>query len=132
MKNSLSSVNILIVDDDPIARMLAKRNLEIAGFKGSITSAENGQEGFDILSKSHKDLIVILDFHMPELDGIGLLKKLKLHHINPPVFMLSSSFLTENKDTCMSHSCVQDYFIKPMDQFKSKAIIEFANQYVDA
>ncbi|MFT6324549.1 MAG: CheY-like chemotaxis protein, partial [Halieaceae bacterium] len=51
--------NILIIDDDPIARMLAKRNLEIAGFKGSIITADNGLVGFDVIKNSIQNFIVL-------------------------------------------------------------------------
>ncbi|MGB0806128.1 MAG: response regulator [Salibacteraceae bacterium] len=132
MTQSSISKNILIIDDDPIARMLAKRNLEIAGFKGSITTADNGEVGFDIIKNTRQNYIVLLDFHMPELDGIGLLKRLNSHNIELPVFMLSSSILSENQNQCLSFPWVQDFFVKPIDQIKTKAILEFANSYVTA
>lgn len=130
MNSNNTSQNILIIDDDPVARMLAKRNLEIAGFMGSIFSAENGIEGFDIISKADRDYTVLLDFHMPELDGVGLLNKLESNQLTPPVFMLSSSILSENMDSCLSHRCVQEYFVKPMDQSKSKVILEFVAEKI--
>ena len=83
MINSCSPMNILIIDDDPIARMLAKRNLEILGFKGSIITAENGNMGYDILCNHPDKYIIILDYHMPELDGIGFLRKLESNHLTP-------------------------------------------------
>ena len=125
MAYSNSTANILIIDDDPIARMLAKRNLEIAGFKGSIVTAENGEMGYEIIANSKQEYVLMLDFHMPELDGLGLLKKLKTNSFNPPVFMLSSSILSENKNECLSFECVQEYLVKPIDQLKTKSIIDF-------
>lgn len=123
-------MNILIIDDDPIARMLAKRNLEILGFKGSIITAENGNMGYDILRNHPEKFIIILDYHMPELDGIGLLKKLDANHLAPPVFMLSSSILDVHKNECLDYRFVQHYLVKPIDQVKTKKIIEFANKYI--
>jgi CheY-like chemotaxis protein len=118
-------VNILIIDDDPIARMLAKRNLEIAGFKGSIVTAENGEMGYELISNSRQEYVLMLDFHMPELDGLGLLNKLNGSNFNPPVFMLSSSILSENKNECLRFDCVQEYLVKPIDQLKTKTILDF-------
>jgi CheY-like chemotaxis protein len=123
-------MNILIIDDDPIARMLAKRNLEILGFKGSIITAENGNMGYDILIKHPDKYIVILDYHMPELDGIGFLRKLDANRLSAPVFMLSSSILDIHKDECLDYSFVQHYLVKPIDQNKTKRIIEFANKQI--
>ncbi|MFT4754734.1 MAG: CheY-like chemotaxis protein [Salibacteraceae bacterium] len=121
--------NILIIDDDPIARMLAKRNLEIAGFKGSIITADNGLVGFDVIKNSIQNFIVLLDFHMPELDGLGLLQKLKENDIELPIFMLSSSIHSQNQNSCLSFSGVQEFFVKPIDQFKTKTVLAFANNY---
>lgn len=117
--------NILVIDDDAVARMLAKRHLEIAGFSGNIITAENGQMGFDIISNSDEKFTIILDYHMPELDGLGLLYKMKSHNIQHPVFMLSSSLLKEHHNECLQFSMVQDYLIKPVDQQKVKQVIEF-------
>ncbi len=127
MAYSNTPKNILIIDDDPIARMLAKRNLEIAGFKGSIVTAENGIMGYEIISNSKQDYVLMLDFHMPELDGLGLLKKLQVNSFSPPVFMLSSSILSKNKNECLSFECVQEYLVKPIDQLKTKTIIDFVH-----
>tara|TARA_R110002050_G_scaffold300722_2_gene471877 strand:- start:13902 stop:14306 length:405 start_codon:yes stop_codon:yes gene_type:complete len=126
MINKNSHLNILIVDDDPIARMLAKRNLEIAGFSGAIVTAENGEMGFDVISNSTQNFIIILDYHMPELDGIGLLRKLNANNLSPAVFMLTSSILSEDKNECLNYRCVQEYMVKPIDQLKTKKIIDFS------
>lgn len=132
MTNSNTSKNILIIDDDPIARMLAKRNLEIAGFTGSIVTADNGEIGFDIIKNTGLNYIVLLDFHMPELDGLGLLNKLKEHGFELPVFMLSSSILSQNQNMCLSFPWVKDFFVKPIDQIKTKTVIEFSKNYLVA
>jgi CheY-like chemotaxis protein len=122
-------LNVLIIDDDPIARMLAKRNLEIAGFSGSIVTAENGEMGYDIITNSSQEFLVVLDYHMPELDGIGLLKKLKSNNYTPPVFMLTSSILSDDKRECLVYECVKDYLVKPIDQLKTKQIIEYSMNF---
>lgn len=132
MSNSQSQLNILIIDDDPIARMLARRNIEIAGFEGSIITAENGEMGFDLIQNSDQEYVVLLDFHMPELDGLGLLRKLKHHNLQPPIFMLSSSLLAENKQDCLNHPCVQEYMVKPIDQEKTKIILSYVDSKVNS
>lgn len=122
MKNS-SPTTILIIDDDPVARMLSKRNLEIAGFKGKIATAENGEIGINILmSTPNERFAIILDYHMPILDGLGFLKRMVNEKISFPVFMLSSSIMKGHKDECLAYVNVQDYFIKPIDQEKSKMV----------
>jgi len=123
-------MNILIIDDDPIARMLAKRNLEILGFTGSIITAENGKMGYDILTSRSEKFIIILDYHMPELDGIGFLRKLDANRLSPPIFMLSSSILEIHQNECLDYQFVQEYLVKPIDKSKTEKIIEFAKRFI--
>ncbi len=57
---------ILVVDDDPTVRFLAKQFLEKAHF--AIQVAENGKQALSRISQSFPD-IVMLDVVMPEMDG---------------------------------------------------------------
>ena len=119
-------MNLLVIDDDPVARMLITRFLSIKGYKGSILTAENGQEGFDIISSSNKKFLIVLDYHMPVLDGSGLLKKLSKHNYSHPVLLLSSSSAEELELEFQTHSFVEGYFDKPIDLNKTKIILDFA------
>jgi two-component system, cell cycle sensor histidine kinase and response regulator CckA len=87
---------ILVVDDDPAARVLANRVFSEAGF--DVTTA---QSGFECLEKFRKrpnwfDLIV-LDLSMPFMDGEETFRRLR--SINPNVIvLLSTGFLTQAQD----------------------------------
>ena len=110
--------------------MLIKRYLEIAGFHCEIIMVENGQQGFEVLQSSTDRITTILDYQMPVLDGIGLLRKMKNYDINHPVFMLTSSILPSHKTECLEHSMVKEYFVKPIDQDKTRIILEFTNSRI--
>ncbi|MCP4613161.1 MAG: response regulator, partial [Planctomycetes bacterium] len=84
---------IVIADDSSTARMFIKRCMEIAGCQDSeFVEAENGKEAIEHLKASPTDLL-ISDLHMPEMDGLALLKHVKssprLHEI--PVIIISSA-----------------------------------------
>ena len=87
---------ILVVDDDPAARVLANRVFSEAGFE--VTTA---QSGFECLEKFRKrpnwfDLI-LLDLSMPFMDGEETFRRLRA--INPNVVvLLSTGFLTQAQD----------------------------------
>lgn len=125
MSKKLPNQKVLIIDDDHIAQMLIKRHLEIAGFHGEIIMVENGQQGFEVLQSSSDKITTILDYQMPVLDGIGLLRKMKNHDISHPVFMLTSSILPSHKTECLEHAVVKEYFVKPIDQDKTKIILDY-------
>ena len=66
--------HILIVDDNPVLRMLAQQHLESAGH--TVIMAADGNEALQLLCVAKPDLI-LSDIDMPNLDGFGLLKAVR-------------------------------------------------------
>jgi signal transduction histidine kinase len=56
----------LVVDDDPVMRMLARAALEGSGW--DVEEAENGRDALSAFQRLHPD-VVLLDVMMPEMDG---------------------------------------------------------------
>ncbi len=82
----------LIVDDSRVARMTVKRCLEILIPEGCIfDEASNGLQALAFLEKTRVDA-VITDFLMPDLDGKGLLSRLKAdaNLSSIPVYVVTS------------------------------------------
>ncbi len=89
---------ILVVDDEPMIRELAKRILEKSGY--SVLSAGSGREGIDVYAKHKSDIsLVILDLIMPEMGGKQCLEELL--KINPRVKALIASGFAVKGDTKM-------------------------------
>lgn len=61
---------VLIVDDDPQIRRLVRMVLEDEGHE--VCLAADGREALDLLPAANPEVIV-LDMHMPELDGPGFI-----------------------------------------------------------
>src|SRR6266571_4286808 len=80
---------VLIVDDDPVMRRLTTRALQNDGYV--LTEATNGREALEVMRRETPDL-VILDFVMPELDGLDVLRALRADPatVSLPVLMPSS------------------------------------------
>ncbi len=90
---SRSETKILIIENDPIARMQIKNLLESEGF--FVDLAKNGQEAYDYLQHTIPDGI-ILDLMMPKIDGFEVLEKIRKDKStkNIPVLILSAKSLT--------------------------------------
>ena len=80
-------MHILIVDDDVLWRQVLVRLLRSVGIR-TVSQAEDGQAALALLEGVHPNLI-ITDFHMPRLDGIGLVRSLRARGDGVPVIMLS-------------------------------------------
>ncbi|MBC8419608.1 MAG: response regulator [Desulfobacterales bacterium] len=66
---------ILVVDDEEGIRFLLSEVLLNQGFEVSL--ARDGQESLDKLEEDHFDLVVT-DINMPRLDGVAMLKRMKM------------------------------------------------------
>jgi two-component system chemotaxis response regulator CheY len=65
---------ILIVDDSRTIRNLILLSLGLTSF--SVYQAEDGQEALDLLGEVNPDLL-ITDVHMPRLDGLQLIERVR-------------------------------------------------------
>lgn len=69
--------SVLVVDDDPDVRRLLVRMLQSLDHRLEIATASNGEEALDKMSRNRPDLL-LLDIIMPQLDGWGTLRAMKL------------------------------------------------------
>ncbi len=70
-------LDILLVDDSATVRGLVARALRLAGLPlGTVLQAGNGAEALEVLKTQEVDVIVT-DIHMPEMDGLTLIRHLR-------------------------------------------------------
>lgn len=79
---------ILVVDDEPNQRHLMSALLEPIGFE--LLLAESAQQGFTLLEERDIDLL-LLDVHMPQMNGWEMVKRLRESHYTMPVLMVSAN-----------------------------------------
>ena len=81
-------MRILIVDDDALDRQAARRALQATGMAGEIAEAERGDDALDRLAREPFDA-VLLDFQLPDADGLWVLREAKTRGISVPVIVLT-------------------------------------------
>jgi two-component system LytT family response regulator len=105
----MTPMRVVIVDDEPLARrgirqLLAPHvDVEVAG------EARNGREAVRMLNALAPDL-VFLDIQMPELDGFGVLRQLKMTPL--PIIIFVTAYDTFAVRAFESHAL--DYLVKPV------------------
>lgn len=65
------TTTVLVADDDPDVRETMRDILEAEQY--GVLEAQNGIEALDLLRATSPPLVVLLDLHMPKLDGAGVL-----------------------------------------------------------
>ena len=114
-----SGVTVLIVDDDPMVHQLLRGHLLDGSF--DVISASDGMEGL-ALAKQHRPSMILLDLHMPKLDGWGVLARLKGDPAtaNIPVVILS---VEEQRARGFSFGAC-DYLVKPVEPDMLVAVVK--------
>jgi CheY-like chemotaxis protein len=113
---------ILVADDKPTGRELVRTVLENRGYE--IFEASDGIEALDSAHRNHPDLI-ILDLHMPGLDGFGVIKELRLdaHFATTPVVALTASAMQGDRQRALIAGFT-GYITKPVSLKALRAEVE--------
>lgn len=111
------SATVLLVEDDTLFAERLRRNLEIAGFQ--VTVAPDGQKALGILQNQTFDLMVT-DVRMPGMDGIELIRQIKLAGVDGvdpdiPTVVLTSVGSVETAVEAMKLGA-SDYIAKEADR----------------
>lgn len=106
------NMRILVVDDFSTMRRIIKNILRQLGFN-NILEADDGTTAWEILNKSHVDL-VICDWNMPKMTGIELLRKVRQMEIyeDLPFLMVTAEAQQENLVEAVQAK-VSNYVVKP-------------------
>ena len=101
-------LTVLIVDDESKIRRLLSRSLESEGF--DVAATDSGLRALEFLKSGKCDLI-ILDYMMPEMDGLEFLRELRKKSTTP-VIMLSARDEISKKTEALELGA-DDYVVKP-------------------
>jgi len=103
---------VLIADDKATSRELVRTVLEKCGYL--VVEAGDGIEALLNARDSKPDLI-ILDLHMPRLDGFGVIKALRLEEefASTPVMALTASAMQGDRERALSAGFTS-YIAKPI------------------
>jgi len=104
-------MRVLVVEDDP--RLLANIATILTRAYYAVDTAATGREGMDKVLTEDYDCVV-LDWMLPDGDGVNYLRKLRKQQIKTPVIMLTARSLSP--DVIMGLDAgADDYITKPFD-----------------
>jgi signal transduction histidine kinase/CheY-like chemotaxis protein len=121
----LKGVTILLVEDNQINVLVAKTFLQKWG--AMVDVAENGQEAIDMLDTKRHHL-VLMDLHMPVMDGFTATKIIRKKGIKIPIIALSASLPSEIEPVIIELA-IDDFVLKPFvpDELFKK-VLKYTNE----
>jgi CheY-like chemotaxis protein len=88
----IQGMKALVVNDNPLSRMVLQKMLSGWGF--AVTGAEGGKTALEEMRKAAGDKpfdLIILDYHMPEMDGFAVAERIKKESLPGTVVLVSAS-----------------------------------------
>lgn len=108
-------MKIIVAEDDPVSRARVTALLETLGHETVV--CENGQQAWEAFDREPVRLI-ISDWMMPELDGLGLCKKVREREKTEYTYfiLVTAEHTTEQDYDNAIRADVDDFLIKPLDR----------------
>jgi diguanylate cyclase (GGDEF)-like protein len=123
-------MKILIAEDDPVSNRLLAVTLSHWGHEVVCTS--NGNEAWQVLQKQDAPLLAILDWMMPEIDGVDICRRVRQEITDVPVYLIlltaksSKESLIEGLD-----AGADDYLTKPFDRHELRVRLKAGARIVE-
>src|SRR5260370_1612244 len=127
----LRLMQALVVDDSAVYRKLIGDHLRSWGF--GVTLAETGSEAWCILQQPDAPKLVLLDWLLPDLDGIARWERIRQAGASGPyvyVILLTSKEGRQNMLDAMQAGA-DDYLMKPFDELELKARLLVGKRILD-
>src|SRR5882757_1905911 len=105
------AARILIVDDDPVQRRLLDNMVRKFGHEPAI--AESGEQAAAMLASGERIDCVVLDLVMPDLDGLGVLARMREAGLAVPVIVQTAHGGIDNVVSAMRAGAA-DFVVKPV------------------
>ena len=121
----------LVVDDSAVYRKLIGDHLRSWGF--GVTLAESGSEAWRILEQPNAPKLVLLDWVLPDLDGLELCQRIRQAGASSPytyIILLTSKEGRQNMLQAMQAGA-DDYLAKPFDELELKARLLVGKRILD-
>lgn len=118
-KNGFDGAKVLLAEDNPVNAMVASKMMEQLGIE--VTTANNGVEAVE-LAQSHQYNLILMDYHMPVMDGLTATKLLREHGCRIPIVALSAAVLEEERAACIDAG-MSDFLAKPMQKPALKSML---------
>ena len=127
MKNPLPSV--LIAEDDPLACRVLSDSLSKQGLQ--VLSCSTGSEAWKILHRPKHPRMAILDWMLPDIEGIEICRRVREHELETPPYIIMLTARNQKDDIITGlRAGANDYVIKPFDEEELYARVQVGQRII--
>ena len=114
---------VLIVDDEPDVRKVARMTLEKAGYE--VMEAEDGEKAIEEIRRGENPVlmdVIICDIRMPKINGVEAIQFFQTQFPNKPIIVMTGHPDLEMATNFLKQGII-DYLVKPVDAAKLRATV---------
>ena len=124
-------MQILIADDDATVRLLLKATLKKWGY--DVIEAKDGKAALDILTGKNPPRIALLDWMMPEKNGVEIVKTITENSLAPLIYTILITSRSEKNDIVLAlDSGAHDFISKPVYPEELRSRIAVGKRLIEA
>ncbi len=123
-------MKILMAEDDPISRSFLKASLIKWGYE--VLVASDGKEAWEMLQSPDGISIALLDWMMPEIDGVELCRRMHAVQIADPIYTIMLTAKSQKDDVVTGlEAGADDYLTKPFNSQELHARIRVGIRIIE-
>jgi two-component system cell cycle response regulator len=123
-------VRALVADDDAASRLLLQKVLAKWGY--DVVTAPGGEEALRVLTSDDPPDLAVLDWMMPELDGVEVCRRIRALELSSPPYLLLLTSKGDKHDIATGlESGASDYLQKPFDHDELRARLLVGRRFAE-
>lgn len=111
MRRCHAGRHVLLVEDNPVNQEIALAVLAQGGLEVSV--AEDGASALRLAGAGHLDA-VLMDLHLPDMDGLEVMRRLRACGVTAPVLAVTASAMPQEREQCERAGMVA-FVTKPLE-----------------
>jgi CheY-like chemotaxis protein len=123
-------MRVLIAEDDLVSRRVLAATLDKFGYEVAV--ATDGAEAWDVLRRADAPHLAILDWMMPEIDGLELCRRVRALTTPTPPYLILLTAKSGKEDVVTGLDAgANDYLTKPFDRAELRARVQVGAQVLE-